>query len=435
MSVLGQTRDPVALIPGSVGVAREAAADWRQKSVEAGQVADALARVNVDDAWSGTAADAFREKYDGVPTKWSDASTQLGAAANALDIFADYLDWAQAQAGEAIALWDQADAATAAAKKQHTAEVEAARSEFAKTYTQPGSRVAYSPEIPFVDPGAALRAEATAVLSDARGQLGAAAERCAAALNTSADAAPTEPDSWAVAGAVLGVVWDLQARQAQNTFATLVNAVASFGNALLQHPDILWEILGGLGLIALGTGGEVGGVALDATGIGAVAGVPLNIAAAGAIGAGATAVGHGMYRAVAAGSGDSAVNPVEKRRGIDRGDRRDEEGKWATGDGEHPWVDKEAHGLDEIARDEGVEVIRTKVRADVEGGNPHGRFFDGLYKNADGTYTAVEVKSGSATKDNAQRVFDGIVNAGTPAHATLNGERIEIVEVILKEVP
>ncbi|ERK69792.1 hypothetical protein N136_03859, partial [Leifsonia aquatica ATCC 14665] len=277
MTELGQTRDPVALIPGSVSSARAAATDWRQKSVESGEVATALARVNVDDAWSGSAADAFREKYSGIPTKWSDASKHLSAAANALDTFADYLEWAQAQAGEAIALWDQAVAATAAAKQQHAADIAAARTEFARAYQLPSTANAYSPEIPFVDPGDALRAQARAVLSDARGQLGAAAERSAAALDTAADAAPAQPDFWALAGEAISLAWDLQALQAQNTFAIAANSTASFFNALAQHPDILWEILGGIGLISIGTGGEAGGFALDATGVGALGGVPLNI--------------------------------------------------------------------------------------------------------------------------------------------------------------
>jgi len=80
-------------------------------------------------------------------------------------------------------------------------------------------------------------------------------------------------------------------------------------------------------------------------------------------------------------------------------------------------------------------VIRDRVRADVPGGNPNGRFFDGFIKNDDGTYIAIEVKSGTATRTPAQRLFDEIINSGTPATAQLNGETIRIVGVILKEVP
>ncbi|MFK3669433.1 hypothetical protein ACI2IX_04610 [Leifsonia aquatica] len=81
----------------------------------------------------------------------------------------------------------------------------------------------------------------------------------------------------------ISLAWDLQALHAQNTFAIAANSTASFFNALAQHPDMLWEILGG---------------------------VPLNIAAA---------------------SGDSAVNLVQKQEGIDRGDGRDEYGTYAEG--------------------------------------------------------------------------------------------------------
>lgn len=434
MTELGQTRDPVALIPGSVSAARTVATDWRQKSVETGEVATALARVNVDDAWSGSAADAFREKYSGVPTKWSDAAKHLSAAANALDTFADYLEWAQAQAGEAIALWDQAAAATTAAKQQHAADIAAARSEFARAYRLPSTANAYSPEIPFVDPGEALRAQARAVLSDARGQLGAAAERSAAALNTAADAAPAGPDFWALAGEAISLAWDLQALQAQNTFAIAANSTASFVNALAQHPDMLWEILGGIGLISIGTGGEAGGFALDATGVGALGGVPLNIAAAGALGAGTTAVGHGIFRAVAAASGDSAVNPVEKQEGIDRGDGRDDYGQYASGNGgDRIAANKEKIGLDNYADDNGVEVIRDKVKAHVDG-SANGRYFDGLVKNPDGTYTGIEIKSGGAPYRGQQEEFDTIVNNGTPATARLNGEQITIVKVHVERV-
>ncbi|MDN5764977.1 MAG: hypothetical protein L0H96_01970 [Humibacillus sp.] len=43
-------------------------------------------------------------------------------------------------------------------------------------------------------------------------------------------------------------------------------------------------------------GGEVGGFALDATGVGAVAGVPINIAAAGAVVGGIATAGSGVGR-------------------------------------------------------------------------------------------------------------------------------------------
>src|SRR5690606_19310561 len=52
----------------------------------------------------------------------------------------------------------------------------------------------------------------------------------------------------------------------------------------------------GAGMVIIGTGGEVAGVALDATGVGAVAGVPINVAAAGLVASGAGAITHGASR-------------------------------------------------------------------------------------------------------------------------------------------
>lgn len=92
-----------------------------------------------------------------------------------------------------------------------------------------------------------------------------------------------------------------------------------------------------------------------------------------------------------------------------------------------------------IAR--GVDIIRDKVRATIEGyhhrsdatSDQH-RYYDGLYKNPDGTYTGIEVKGGTGSRDAAQRGFDSTVSLDRPATATLNGEKISITRVILKEV-
>ncbi|TCO60983.1 hypothetical protein [Actinocrispum wychmicini] len=65
----------------------------------------------------------------------------------------------------------------------------------------------------------------------------------------------------------------------------------------------------GVAEMVVGAGGEVGGVALDATGVGAVAGVPLNIASAAVIAQGAvsTAAGAGtLMHAMSMGGGSSS---------------------------------------------------------------------------------------------------------------------------------
>ncbi|MFE3194323.1 colicin E3/pyocin S6 family cytotoxin [Nocardia sp. NPDC059240] len=86
-----------------------------------------------------------------------------------------------------------------------------------------------------------------------------------------------------------------------NVAADLVNIVASYGNAIQQDPlrmgiDMA-TTAAGVATMILGGGGEVLGAGLDLTGIGAVAGVPINIASAGVIAAGAGLTGLGVIDA------------------------------------------------------------------------------------------------------------------------------------------
>lgn len=86
--------------------------------------------------------------------------------------------------------------------------------------------------------------------------------------------------------------------QLYNVAADIVNAAASFGNAIQHDPlrmgtDIA-TTAAGVASMVVGGGGEVAGAVLDATGVGAVVGVPAGVVSAGAITAGATAAGLGV---------------------------------------------------------------------------------------------------------------------------------------------
>lgn len=81
-----------------------------------------------------------------------------------------------------------------------------------------------------------------------------------------------------------------------HTVVPAVNSAADVAEAMAEHPEDLVEMALGAGMVFIGGGGQVGGVALDATGVGAVAGVPLHIAAAGLVTAGATTTAHGASR-------------------------------------------------------------------------------------------------------------------------------------------
>lgn len=90
--------------------------------------------------------------------------------------------------------------------------------------------------------------------------------------------------------------------------------------------------------------------------------------------------------------------------------------------------------LEVFARDCATRLDEAAAAARMPLTDQH-RYFDGLYRNADGTYTAIEVKSGGGTQNAAQRGFDSTLSVERPATAMLNGEKIQIVRVILKEVP
>ncbi|MFG2552801.1 hypothetical protein [Streptomyces sp. NPDC048581] len=79
---------------------------------------------------------------------------------------------------------------------------------------------------------------------------------------------------------------------------TVVNDLASFGNAMIQH---LGDSAGGEGL----------GIALDATSVGAVAGVPLNAVSAAGIATGVGLAGAGAVDLAQHAANDSAVEPLK----------------------------------------------------------------------------------------------------------------------------
>lgn len=130
---------------------------------------------------------------------------------------------------------------------------------------------------------------------------------------------------------------------------------------------------------------------------------------------------------------------IEKDHGVDQGQGRDSYGHFAYGQESKPWVDKEKRGLDEVEEEESVTVIRDQVRSTLSGSTQH-RYFDGFIQRPDGTYSAVEVKSGTAIdkhlrNEKNQLGFDEAITPENPATAILRGEQISITKVILKVMP
>ena len=110
---------------------------------------------------------------------------------------------------------------------------------------------------------------------------------------------------------------------------------------------------------------------------------------------------------------------------------RNADGTYRGGDAPNGGKVAEQRRLDELEERFGP-IERRQVRSQVPGSD-HGRFYDGLVRNPDGTYTAIEVKSGNARLTPQQREFDNLVSRENPAMAVLDGQEIVITRIYLSD--
>ncbi|OAN40786.1 putative T7SS-secreted protein [Microbacterium sp. H83] len=428
---LGQTQSAIDLVPGSVSDARATAAEWKARGAEATRVRDELAKLDDDGTWKGSAYEAYLDRFERQLLHWKRAGEWLRSGASALFTWADALQWAQDEADRAISLWNEAEQQAAAALTAH-------RTRMRELRVGQGLRHPEA-EVPFVDPSGPAHDKAREVLFNARMTLEVYARDCAIRLDEAADAARmplTDAEAATHAQHVMTeAIVDLAVVQ---PFQATMHMLAVSAQTLWEHPDIILELLGGAAAFLGGAALAVGGGGLTVTGVGALAGAPgLVVAGVGVAGVGAAMIGD------AAGRWSTESHTTGDRiPGLDRGDRRDYEGKFAKGEGSPPWVDKERIGLDEYMDREGTDVIRSKAKVDYEGSPQNGRTYDGLVKNDDGpnTYTGIEVKSGTAIEGysrpgSTQRQFDEGVAGGTPARGNLDGEEILVTRVEIEIVP
>jgi hypothetical protein len=165
---LGETSDPVALVPGSPDGVEGVAAVFTARGENFSAVGRDMQVIDLPN-WSGDASNRFREVFAPVPTRWYKTADALAAAAGALTAYAETLRWAQTKAGEAVELWEQGEAATATAVAQHQAAVADAG---ATGQTAPA----------FHDPGEETRLQARELLDRARTQLDEAGNEAAEAI-------------------------------------------------------------------------------------------------------------------------------------------------------------------------------------------------------------------------------------------------------------
>lgn len=118
-----------------------------------------------------------------------------------------------------------------------------------------------------------------------------------------------QTDAEEAAGAMLGLVQTATPYGFLGSALPLPTAEAEWGRAIVQ-------LAVGLAELAAGATAEVGGVALDTTGIGAPAGVALNVGGAVAITKGIADLGAGaigVYRAIASGSGGRGLTSSQQK--------------------------------------------------------------------------------------------------------------------------
>ncbi|MBP0451290.1 hypothetical protein J5Y04_17320 [Kitasatospora sp. RG8] len=269
---LGETSDPKELVPGNPEALASTSAWLKSYGDTLHSTGLGLKKIDTTEGWSGEAGDAFREAFDGEPAKWVEAGDCFHDAATALTSYQTTLTWAQGQAQDAIRQWNEGQAATNKAKTEHQdAEKNAGH------------------ELPFTDPGEGTRTAARQTLSTARGQVKSAGDTAADKIGKARDKAPEEPGFWDDVGDFLSDAGDFLADVGQ----VAVEDLASVGNAMLHNPGAALEVAGGLALATVGAGGEVLGVGLDLTGVGAVVGVPVNVLSAGLIATGVGVAGMG----------------------------------------------------------------------------------------------------------------------------------------------
>jgi len=264
MVSLGQTTDPSDLVPGDPGVIAKTVTQLYDYGVLLTEAGDGLSRIDTAAGWTGEAADAFRKRFDGQPHKWQEAGSCFMTAAKALDAYIPVLVWAQNTAGVAIQMWAQGD-----------------------------------------------KKGAEATLGSAQSQLEAAANTANTAVAAAADKAPPEPGFWSDVGHFFSDIGHDIKTGAEDA----VDALASLGNAIIQNPGADLGLAGGTLLAGVSAGGEVLGVGLDLTGVGALVGVPVNVLSAAGMALGGTTALASAADLGSQAAGDDRVDPLNTSGG------------------------------------------------------------------------------------------------------------------------
>ncbi|MGW7431119.1 putative T7SS-secreted protein [Streptomyces sp. NPDC054861] len=182
---LGQTEEANELIHGKPEKIAETVKNLRDFRRAFDLVGGGMKRLDPSH-WKGEAANAFREKFQTLPTDWLHAADAMENAAKALETYAKAIVSAQGKAREAIALYKEGDKDSREAEDGYRKKVEAYKAALTgdSPLPDPGK---------YSDPGEAKRQRAREVLKDARLARNEAGDAAKTAVHAALAHAPKEP--------------------------------------------------------------------------------------------------------------------------------------------------------------------------------------------------------------------------------------------------
>ncbi|MFG3497133.1 putative T7SS-secreted protein [Streptomyces sp. NPDC047928] len=182
---LGQTEEANELIHGRPEEIAATVKNLRDFQQAFDLVGGGMKKLGSDD-WKGEAANAFRERFQTLPTDWLHAADAMESAAKALETYSKAVVSAQGKAREAVALYKEGDKDSKTAVDTYNKKVDAynAARNGDSPLPQPGK---------FSDPGRAKRQRAREILNDARRARNEAGETAKTAVHAALAHAPKEP--------------------------------------------------------------------------------------------------------------------------------------------------------------------------------------------------------------------------------------------------
>ncbi|MER7397413.1 putative T7SS-secreted protein [Streptomyces sp. NPDC000151] len=377
-AVLDEDEDPIPGDPDLVAALGQSLRDTAEDiSREAGDI-KALSAV---ESWQSKAADKFRETADDTIEPLRKAYHRYDKAAGAMGERVrpeSTADWASALE-HAQQLADKALKAGRAAHEDHQSAVSAIGKLPSHTPDDDPDRVRLKKKR---GEAASDLQKAKSALQDAKEVRDRAAEKAARVIRRAITHDGMHDTNWDKAKDTAGTVLSDTGHLLEDMGEVALSDLASLGNAMLHDAGQVGEVLGGMALVTLGAGGEVGGAMLDVTGVGAVLGVPAGVVSAGAIAGGVGLITAGASQLAMDAAGPNRVDMTSDSGG--GGGKGDWSGP-ETSKGEPKPISEEEQvrhtqrksDLSDLSRNKQVAEVRKGVTEDGQKYKPEGAALKG----------------------------------------------------------